>query len=48
MCKKYELKFISLKKENFDKNGTINKFNTFDGFHISNLNLLNDVQRKIQ
>ena len=48
MCKKHDLKFISLKKENFNKNGTINKFNTFDGFHISNLNLLNDVQRKIQ
>ena len=48
MCKRNNINFIHLKKKNFAKNGSINKLKTFDHFHISNLELLEDVQTKIK
>ena len=48
MCKRNNINFIHLKKTNFAKNGSINKLKTFDHFHISNLELLEDVQTKIK
>jgi hypothetical protein len=47
-CKKKEITFIKLNKKNFAKSGCINKLKTFDNGHISDLDLLNDIQLKVK
>ena len=46
-CRNKNIKFIELNKENFNKNGCLNKLKTFDNGHISDLKLLSDVQLKV-
>ena len=46
-AKKFNLKFLKLEKEAFNKVGSLNESKSEDGDHITDLNLLQKIQKKI-